>query len=459
MAARFPLGSSSIGYKIKAAYASKVLAIYWPATANSVHRLYPGDTSTTIITRASGGGGLTEGRITGTNVGSAGVYFSDVKSGGLGTTEGGSCTYIASGYGDLFFGIGDPWIMGCATPMDGFNSRMSIKGETYNMGFVRPGSSIGANNVGGGDDVLGFMGFGLRHVVADPTARYRVWANGSEVTGLRTTTAPASSVTVGDASNPLIFGGSAAGTGNTRFEAECWIVATDLSDTEMADITADPSIVIEAAGGGDTTAPVLSSPTSASVTTSAATVGATTDEANGTAYVVVTLSSTAPTVAQIKAGQDAAGASVPAGRQRTATISATGAFTFAALASLASSTAHWYHVVHTDAASNDSNIVTGTFTTGAVATATIPLSSLKLGRFVGGTASFAYDVGVSYRVQVYADGLTLGSALYTGAAASTNSTGQLADITDAAFTAGTVYKVALTNQSTSETTVTELTAV
>jgi hypothetical protein len=90
---------------------------------------------------------------------------------------------------------------------------------------------------------------------------------------------------------------------------------------------------------------------------------------------------------------------------------------------------------------------------------TIPLSTLKLGRFVGGTAAFAYDSGVSYRAQVYADGLTLGAALYTGSAASTNSTGQLADITDAAFTAGTVYKVALTNQATGETTVTELTAI
>lgn len=249
MAARFPQSASSVAYKIKAAYSSKVLAIYWAATADSVHRLYPEDTATTILTRATSGAGFnaTDGRITGTVTGT-GEHFSDSKTGGLGTTESGSLTYIASYYGDLFNGIGQTWIMGCVAPMDVFANRQSLKvSSSYNISFVRPGGAIGSNAAGGNNNVAAFMVFGMRHVAADPTARYRSWANGAELTGVRSSSAPSSSVTVGDASNALRFGGTAAGTGNTRMEGECWIVATDLSDAEMDAITADPSIVIEEA--------------------------------------------------------------------------------------------------------------------------------------------------------------------------------------------------------------------
>ena len=247
MAARFPQSATSVAYRIKSAYSSKVLAIYWAATADSVHRLYSADTASTIITRSTSGAGFnaTDGRITG-NFGTA--VFEDSKTGGLGTTEDASLTYIAAYYGDLFNGASNTWAIGCATPMDAFTNKQSLKVDSsYAVNFVRSGSPLGSNNCGGGDDVAAFMVFGLRHVAADPTARYRAWANGAELTGLRSTSSPSSTAIVGDASNALRFGGTALGTGNTKLEGECWLVATDLSDAEMDAITADPSIVIEVA--------------------------------------------------------------------------------------------------------------------------------------------------------------------------------------------------------------------
>lgn len=113
----------------------------------------------------------------------------------------------------------------------------------------------------------------------------------------------------------------------------------------------------------DTTAPVLSSPTGTSTGSTTATVGATTDEGNGTMYAVVTTSVTQPSVAQIKAGQNDAGtAAAYSGSQA---ISNTGAKTFGATG-LTASTTYYAHLVHTDAASNDSNRVTSaSFTTSA----------------------------------------------------------------------------------------------
>lgn len=124
-----------------------------------------------------------------------------------------------------------------------------------------------------------------------------------------------------------------------------------------------PTIGAVETAAADTTAPVLSSPTGTATGSTTATVGATTDEANGTLYAVVTTSVTQPSVAQIKAGQNDAGtAAAYSGSQ---TISSTGAKTFGATG-LTASTAYYAHLVHTDAASNDSNRVTSaSFTTSA----------------------------------------------------------------------------------------------
>ena len=123
----------------------------------------------------------------------------------------------------------------------------------------------------------------------------------------------------------------------------------------------------------DTTPPTITTPTGTSITTSAATVGATTNEAGGTAYVVaVTTGTTAPSAAQVIAGQDGTGAAVAAGLKRTLAISATGAFTFAALSGLAASTGYTYYVTHQDAAGNNSSVLSGAFTTAALATPGTP---------------------------------------------------------------------------------------
>lgn len=254
MAARFPQSASSVAYQIKAAYSSKILAIYWAASADSVHRLYPGDTATTILTRATSGAGFnaTDGRITGTVSGASGVYFSDSKSGGLGTTEAGPLTYIASYWGDLFNGGGNAWLFGNATPMDTFNDHTSAKVSSYSIDLVRKGAVTLtlSSAIGIADDVAAWVVLGYRYDPADGTAQHRLWNNGTELTAQRANGASGISGTIGATATPFIFGGTVAGTGNTKLEGECWIVGKDISDADMAAITANPSIVIELASGG-----------------------------------------------------------------------------------------------------------------------------------------------------------------------------------------------------------------
>lgn len=248
MAARFPQSGSSVGYQIKAAYASKISFIAWAASADSVHYLRPGDTSTTILTRATSSAGFNaaEGLITGNN----NTQFEYQVSGGLGS-ESSDLTYIASYYGDLYNGVADMWAIGAANPPDNFANRMSMKVYTsYNWTFVAPGIGGSNNSVGGSDNVAGWMVLGWRHAPSDPIARYRGWGNGAEITSLQITSTPPSPITIGDSSNPLRFGGTAVGTGDTAAQGECWIVGLDLSDADMDAITADPSIIIEATASG-----------------------------------------------------------------------------------------------------------------------------------------------------------------------------------------------------------------
>lgn len=106
------------------------------------------------------------------------------------------------------------------------------------------------------------------------------------------------------------------------------------------------------APSSDTTAPTLSSAVGTNTGSTTATVGATTNEANGTLYVVVTTSAAQPSIAQIKAGQNDGGTS--AAYASSQSISSTGAKTFSATG-LTTSTTYYAHMVHTDAAANDSN--------------------------------------------------------------------------------------------------------
>lgn len=124
---------------------------------------------------------------------------------------------------------------------------------------------------------------------------------------------------------------------------------------------------------GDTTPPVLSSPTGSETGMSTAVVGATTDEGNGTLYAVVTTSNTQPSVAQIKAGDDHTGSD--AAFAGSVGVSSTGAKTINATG-LSAATTYYAHLVQTDAAANDSNRVTSaSFTTNAALTKKLKLKT------------------------------------------------------------------------------------
>ena len=122
--------------------------------------------------------------------------------------------------------------------------------------------------------------------------------------------------------------------------------------------------------GGDTTAPTLTSPTSASTGSSTGQGTVSTDEGNGTMYSVVSTSVTAPSVAQIQAGNDSTGSAAAwSGNQA---IASTGVKTFNATG-LTASTGYYFHFQHRDAATNDSTVSTSAqFTTDALgSTATV----------------------------------------------------------------------------------------
>ena len=111
----------------------------------------------------------------------------------------------------------------------------------------------------------------------------------------------------------------------------------------------------------DTTAPTLTSVGATVQTNTTADIAATTDEANGTMYVVVTTSATPPTATQVRAGQDHTGAAAVFAANQA--ISSTGAKTFNATG-LTTLTGYYGYVHHRDASSNDSDVeATGLFTT------------------------------------------------------------------------------------------------
>ena len=135
------------------------------------------------------------------------------------------------------------------------------------------------------------------------------------------------------------------------------------------------------ASGGDTTPPTLSAPVGSATSSTAATVGATTDEGNGTLYAVVTGSATQPSVAQIKAGNDHTGSA--AAWSGNVAVSSTGAKTLNATG-LTSGSSYYVHLVHTDAAANDSNRVTSSQWTQLVKKAKLRLDLAAAGETVDG---------------------------------------------------------------------------
>lgn len=104
----------------------------------------------------------------------------------------------------------------------------------------------------------------------------------------------------------------------------------------------------------------LSAPTATNVTATTATLGATTDQASGTFYVVVDTAAnlSGVTAAQIKAGQKASGsAALASGNAAVSTTTPSVGVT-----GLTQGTLYSYAAVQNNA-NGDSNVITGTFTT------------------------------------------------------------------------------------------------
>lgn len=113
----------------------------------------------------------------------------------------------------------------------------------------------------------------------------------------------------------------------------------------------------------DSTPPTLTSPSGTATGGTAADLSVTTNEANGTLYAVVTESSTSPSAAQVKAGQDHTGSAAVFDDSQA--ISSTGSKSFSATG-LTASTTYYAHYMHEDAATNQSSVVTSSsFTTDA----------------------------------------------------------------------------------------------
>jgi hypothetical protein len=369
MAARFPQSASSLTWRIKPAYAGKILAIYWPASADSVHCLRTGDTATTLITRSASGAGFNaDGRITGTVGGAGGVYFSHGVSGGLGVDENDHYVLGCSYYGDIFNGVsGGTWLIGADTFPDSFTNAGSIKVYSSIYTFdISPAGGGGTNNAAGGnDDVRAFISMAMRHDPADGTAKFRFIANGAEVIGARSNPTVSSTNLIGSPGRPLKFGGTYTGTGNTSLDGEAWYVGANLSVAEVEAITADPSTIIEFVAA-DTTAPVLTSPTGTATGASTASGTVVTDEANGTLYRLASTNATESAATVIAAAL-------------TQTVTATGSQSVS-FTGLTPSTAYYAHYVHRDAAGNNSGRVSSSsFTTTAGTSGAVIKKFLMMG--------------------------------------------------------------------------------
>lgn len=153
----------------------------------------------------------------------------------------------------------------------------------------------------------------------------------------------------------------------------------------------------------DETAPTLTSPSGAQTGATTADLSVSTDEGNGTLYWVVTESSTSPSVAQVQDGEDHTGAAgADSGSQA---VSTTGTQT-AGATGLTAETTYYAHFQNTDAASNDSTVVTSaSFTTAAVPLdppqGTVSISDVTPGVTTAEVA-YTYDdsdqTGFEYRI-------------------------------------------------------------
>ena len=137
----------------------------------------------------------------------------------------------------------------------------------------------------------------------------------------------------------------------------------ELSSAEISDLfgSLGAGNVFGLVSSSDSTAPTLSSASVTSVGATTGTGNVTTDEGNGTLYSIVSTSATAPSAAQIQAGQNHTGAAAVWSSNQA--VSSTGAKTFS-ITGLTVGTTYYAHFQHKDAANNNSTVVTSTqFTT------------------------------------------------------------------------------------------------
>lgn len=165
---------------------------------------------------------------------------------------------------------------------------------------------------------------------------------------------------------------------------------------QQQDAATNDSTVVSADGfttdAADVTAPVLTLPTDTETgaTTGSGTV--TTDEGNGTLYWVTTQSATAPSVAQVQAGQDHT--STAADDSGNQAVSATGVQNVS-MTGLTASTTYYNHYQHQDAAStpNDSTVVSADGFTTATDAPTLTSPALSTSSYTRGSGSVSTNEG------------------------------------------------------------------
>lgn len=179
-----------------------------------------------------------------------------------------------------------------------------------------------------------------------------------------------------------------------------------------------------AGGGGDVTAPVLSSPSGTSAGLYSATGSVTTDTGEGVLYYLAN-TSPAATSAEVKAGS-----SQPVTATGVQSINLTG---------LSASTGYYVHYLHTDASANDSAVATSAqfFTdTPAPVSGSIDLSNAVAHVLKNNTGAVYASVAYRCTVVNYSTGALV--AIKTG---TTTAGGLVGVLSDAAIVAGTDYWV------------------
>jgi len=171
----------------------------------------------------------------------------------------------------------------------------------------------------------------------------------------------------------------------------------------------------------DIVAPTLSSPVDTANGTTAATGSVSTNEGNGTLYWVVSTSGTAPSAAQVKAGQMHTGSAAAASGSQA--VSGTGVQTLSpAPSGLTASTAYTIHFMHEDAAANQSAVSSGNgFTTDAAIVYATTTSGSPNTHFVDPSNVPASTTVIEYNLRVYVptSGLTNGTTYYLATQEST----------------------------------------